>query len=103
MVLGGLLSYFGIMHSVSLDGSMYLPWDAPVSAHGPSPALLACAYSLSGLMFLIFGKLSPEVVAAKASEEYPWQVHEGLDRVRFGASDNRSVARDARPTAVGDE
>lgn len=53
LIVGAVLSLFGLMHSIHLDGGMYLPWAVTPNAHGPSPLMIAAAYLTLALIILM--------------------------------------------------
>ncbi|MCX7633549.1 MAG: hypothetical protein N2Z22_09490 [Turneriella sp.] len=54
LLIGAVLTFFGLMHSVKIGGGMYLPWQIPQGEHGPHPFMLTAAYLLAaGLIYAL--------------------------------------------------
>lgn len=53
LVCGAFLSLFGLMHSIKIDGDMYLPWAVTPNTAGPSPVMIASAYLALAIVFLM--------------------------------------------------
>jgi len=53
IIIGAVLSLFGLMHSVQVGGGMYLPWNVVPPAHGPKPYDIAAAYLVLAALVLI--------------------------------------------------
>ncbi|HNA80256.1 MAG TPA: hypothetical protein PKY99_12420, partial [Turneriella sp.] len=53
LVCGAFLSLFGLMHSIKIDGDMYLPWAVTPNAAGPSPFMIASAYLTLAVVILM--------------------------------------------------
>ena len=54
LFVGAFLSLFGLMHSIKIDGDMYLPWLLKFDAHGPTPYSIAAAYATLAIVILAF-------------------------------------------------
>jgi AGZA family xanthine/uracil permease-like MFS transporter len=54
LFVGAFLSLFGLMHSVKIDGDMYLPWLVKLDAHGPTPYSIAAAYATLAIVIIAF-------------------------------------------------
>lgn len=54
LVCGAFLSLFGLMHSIKIDGDMYMPWSVTPNAAGPSPIMIASAYLVLALLVIGF-------------------------------------------------
>ncbi|WP_289031275.1 hypothetical protein [uncultured Paraglaciecola sp.] len=67
LAVASVFSLFGIIHSVTATGSMYLPWDLPVDL---APRLLSLPYEISGAYFIsalfLFGLSFQEKAAPKS-------------------------------------
>ena len=61
LVILGTLAFFGIIHSASPDGNMYLPWHLTGMAR-QIPYQFATAYLLLGGLFLMFSFRKPEAL-----------------------------------------
>ena len=57
-----MFSFFGVIHSASPDGNMYLPWSLASPLQRASPYQFAMAYLVSAvvLLFLSLSKESKE-------------------------------------------
>jgi len=67
LVAGAVLSLFGLMHSIKIDGDMYLPWNVTLNPAGPSPYTIAAAYLTLAVIVVAF---SFSRGAKQATEEY---------------------------------
>lgn len=56
LIIGGILSLFGIIHSSTASGEMYLPWNIPMNQY--IPWNFASAYILGGIVIWVTGKIS---------------------------------------------
>jgi adenine/guanine/hypoxanthine permease len=54
LFVGAFLSLFGLMHSIKIDGDMYVPWAVKLNPAGPTPYAIAAAYITLGLVILLF-------------------------------------------------
>lgn len=68
LLIGAVLTFFGLMHSVKIGGGMYLPWQVALPHTGPDPYVLTAAYLL--LAAMIFA-LSLSRAAREAAQEHP--------------------------------
>lgn len=62
LVLTAILTFFGVIHSVLPDGSMYLPWQID----SPLPYYLATAYALMAVWIMVMGKTAPPLEISEA-------------------------------------
>jgi AGZA family xanthine/uracil permease-like MFS transporter len=54
LLVGALLTFFGLMHSVKIGGGMYLPWQITTPQVGPHPYSLSAAYlALATMIYLL--------------------------------------------------
>ncbi|HRP67926.1 MAG TPA: hypothetical protein PLY93_00120 [Turneriella sp.] len=67
LFVGAFLSLFGLMHSIKIDGDMYLPWSITVNASGPTPYSIAAAYITLAIVIIMlsYSKGAKEAKAAK--------------------------------------
>ncbi len=54
LFVGAFLSLFGLMHSIKIDGDMYLPWAVKLNPAGPTPYSIAAAYATLALVIIMF-------------------------------------------------
>ncbi len=66
LLVTALLSFFGVIHSVTETGGLYLPWNVPYDGLSPHPYTIASAYASVALLFFVLGhtKEAREPVAA---------------------------------------
>jgi adenine/guanine/hypoxanthine permease len=54
LLIGAFLSLFGLMHSIKIDGDMYLPWAIEFNTAGPTPYSIAGAYATLAVVIILF-------------------------------------------------
>jgi AGZA family xanthine/uracil permease-like MFS transporter len=71
LVILSLLAFFGVIHSGSPDGNMYLPWTLPTPLLRAVPYQFALAYLIAAGLFLLLSlsKESREAPASAAEDE----------------------------------
>jgi adenine/guanine/hypoxanthine permease len=74
LILAGL-SFFGIVHSVLPDGSMYLPWTLPASMR-QTPYQFALAYAALAVLFLLLYLLPQGSQAVPTADQSDSEVDE---------------------------